>query len=217
MMPFPRQPAPEFWNEKERAWLEKEPREEASVALHKRRHEGHSLAWWFHVKVRPPREPHLCAYCDGELGSTSPPTIDHFVPVSYEPSLGLCWLNLFPICATCNTTYKRDTWVPDLVRPDTDAVVGWFSIDYRGELSPNAALDEGTRARVARTIEILGLNAKPRCRARQRVFQCAQQMREALDPPPVPPRSALVTLKRLVRLLRVGPYRFIARQVCTPP
>jgi uncharacterized protein (TIGR02646 family) len=163
--------------------------------------------------VRPPREPRLCAYCDGELGATSPPNIDHFVPVSRDPKLGLRWSNLFPICATCNT-YKRDAWVPDLVRPDVDWVVGWFSINYKGELSPHGGLDEEIRARIEKTIDILTLNAKARCNARRRVFERVQQLQGALEAPA--PHRPLANLKRLAKLLRAGPYRFVGRQACGP-
>ncbi len=219
MTPFPREPAPAFWSEKERAWLERSAT--ASEALHGWLHRGRSLAWWFHRCVRPRREPQLCAYCDGELGATSPPCVEHFVPVSRDRALGLRWSNLFPTCTTCNTVYKRDAWVPEMVRPDLDWVVGWFTVNWRGEIAPSVGLDSVTRDRVRKTIDLLGLNAKARCIARRQVLERAVQLLDVLATPTAT-RDAhagttgrdqrLAALKRLVKLLRGGPYRFVARQ-----
>lgn len=220
MTPFPRQPAPRFWSEKERVWLERAGSVTASAALHGWLHERRSLAWWFHHCVRPRTEPRLCAYCDGELGATSPPCIEHFVPVSRDRTLGLCWSNLFPTCTTCNTVYKRDAWVPEMVRPDLDSVGGWFTVNWRGEIAPSAGLDDRTRDRVRKTIDLLGLNAKARCLARRQVFERAVELFEAIEGPArdaqaqAPGRGQrLAALKRLMKLLRGGPYRFVARQV----
>jgi uncharacterized protein (TIGR02646 family) len=210
--PFPRQERPTFWAEKERAWpegLAVDPDAELRWPVHEHR----SLAWWFHERVRPRREPRLCAYCDGELGVTSPPSIDHFVPVSRDRTLALAWENLYPTCTSCNTSYKRDRWVPEMVRPDVDPVAGWFSLNWRGELSPNGALDASTCRRITRTIEVLGLNAKPRCVARRQVVTLALSLHEALRTGP--PARRLSTLKRLMKLLRGGPYRFAVRRVVT--
>lgn len=208
MTPFPRQARPSFWEEKERAFLQalaEDPGAEFRWPVHAHR----SLAWWFHEKVRPAREPRLCAYCDGELGVTSPPSIDHFVPISRDPTLGLAWTNLYPTCTSCNTSFKRDRWVPEMVRPDVDPVAGWFTVNWKGEVAPNGALDQATRSRITRTIDVLGLNAKPRCVARRQVVALA--LREALE---TEPRGrALAKLKRLMKLLRGGPYRFAVRQV----
>ncbi len=211
MTPFPRQPAPAFWLEKERAWLAKRPPVTASDALHGWKHEGRLLAVCFHEEVRPPREPRLCAYCDGELGATSPPTIDHFVPLAVDPTLGLRWSNLFPTCTTCNTTYKRDAWVPAMVRPDEDWVVGWFVVNWKGEVAPGGGLDKATRERVQKTIDVLGLNTKARCIARRSVLQRAQELLQAIEEGRAP--RPLAALKRLMKLLRGGPYRFAVRQV----
>ncbi len=210
MTPFPRQPEPSFWAEKERAWIEKAAVVSAAKALHGWLHEGRSLAWWFHRRVRPPREPELCAYCDGQLGATSPPSIDHHVPLAQDPSLGLRWLNLFPICTTCNSTYKRDAWSAGMIRPDTEWVVGWFSVTWRGEIEPAAGLDAVTGERVRRTIAVLGLNAKERCLSRRRVLERALELIEGLGAPGS--RQRLGRLKRLMKLLRGGPYRFVSRQ-----
>jgi uncharacterized protein (TIGR02646 family) len=211
MTPFPRQLAPSFWGDKERAWLEKVDLLSANTALHGWSYQGRSLAFWFHQLVRPLREPRLCAYCDGELGATSPPNIEHFVPVSRDRTLGLCWSNLFPTCTTCNTTYKRDAWVPEMVRPDRDWVVGWFAVNWKGEVEASALLDAPTRDRIQKTIDLLGLNDKARCIARRQVFERALELLDALETGPAARR--LAKLKRLMKLLRGGPYRFVARQV----
>jgi uncharacterized protein (TIGR02646 family) len=209
MTPFPRRPQPVFWAERDREWRSGSATD-AAAALHKRRHRGRTLAWWFHELVRPVREPRLCAYCDGELGSTSPPNIEHFVPLSRDRALGLAWTNLFPTCSTCNTTYKRDAWIPELVRPDRDWVVGWFEVTWRGALEPSGALDPAIQKRVRATIEVLGLNAKARCIARRQVLERALTLYEDIEAGGGARRMG--SLKRLMRLLRGGPYRFVSRQ-----
>jgi len=196
--PFDRQSEPDFWAEKERRWLRGDT--SAKAALHGMQHQSRSLSAWFHEKVRPAREPRLCAYCDGPLKETSPETIDHFIPEHADRSLGLAWTNLFPACATCNSTFKGQKWSCRLVRPDREPVDRWFELDLEtGRLVPALELDRVTRARVRLTIRVLGLNAEERCRAR--VWTWRSLVNAAKDP---------VDAMFLEHHASEGPYRVVA-------
>lgn len=96
MTPFRRQPAPGPWLEIEAQWRKRGASMSASEALHGWQRDKQSIARLFHDSVRPEEDPRLCAYCDGELGPTSPETIDHFIPESTCRSLGLFELGLSP-------------------------------------------------------------------------------------------------------------------------
>ncbi len=155
---FPRRPEPAFWGEYERRWLRGAgPKVDP---LHDWVRLGRTLARWFHDEVRPEREPHNCAYCDGPLGVESPATIDHFIPKSRCRELSLCWENLYPACALCNTQAKRTSGSCFLLRPDVDPVEAWVDFNPRtGRLEPSAELqDRLARARVSRTLHVLHLN-----------------------------------------------------------
>jgi 5-methylcytosine-specific restriction endonuclease McrA len=103
---FDRRPEPEFWSKKERTWFAKCTEVEASsIDPLSWEHDKQSLRRLFHEWVR--HGPRTCAYCDGDLGSTSPACIDHFVPKTICPALRLSWWNLFPSCTSCNTKLQR--------------------------------------------------------------------------------------------------------------
>ena len=85
MKRFVRNASPDFWREREDAWLESAPRTSGKDAFRNRKYERRTLADWFHELVRPDDHPRNCAYCDGPLGETSPPTIDHFIPEREAP------------------------------------------------------------------------------------------------------------------------------------
>ncbi len=197
---FPRRPEPAFWGEYERRWLRGAgPKVDP---LHDWVRLGRTLARWFHDEVRPEREPHNCAYCDGPLGVESPATIDHFIPKSRCRELSLCWENLYPACALCNTQAKRTSGSCFLLRPDVDPVEAWVDFNPRtGRLEPSAELqDRLARARVSRTLHVLHLNATPRTVTRERAYRGLQNAWARGD-------------LELVRCAaKDGPYRFIARK-----
>lgn len=207
MMPFRRRPAPAVWREVEERWHARGRPLSPAVALHTWRCAGRSLAAFFHASVRSPDDASLCAYCDGDLGPTSPAVIDHFVPYSVcrargMESLGLAWANLYPCCTTCNTTFKRDRWSCLLLRPDVDDVAALFACDVQtGELYPAPDLDRTGTLRVRKTLRILGLNSEDRCRARRRVLRDLQKALARGDE------------ERIAELSDAGPYRFLVRSL----
>jgi 5-methylcytosine-specific restriction endonuclease McrA len=105
MMPFRRQPAPEFWAGKEAQWAER-VEDWSRLDPLGWQHENRTLREWFHSLCRGESEPPLCAYCDGALKLTARETIDHFAPRARFQALALVWHNLFPACDLCNETYK---------------------------------------------------------------------------------------------------------------
>ncbi|MEP7121626.1 MAG: HNH endonuclease [Byssovorax sp.] len=207
-----RHPAPAGWADKERSYLAKVPKLSGKAALHGWQHESQKLAHWFHAEVRSRGEPSLCAYCDGQLGETSPRTIDHFLPEESFPELGLSWHNLYPACYSCNTLHKRTQWSCSLLRPDSDLVSPeedpsvlavfkkWFDFEpMTGALSAAPDAPRAMRARVRLTIRVLGLNERSRCNARKNRWQ---DLRNAVKHPLDEPR--------LDEMTRLGPYRFVA-------
>lgn len=207
MTPFNRLPAPEFWTAKEKQWMSGEV-DWTKIDPLAWEHKGHPLRELFHQDCRAESEPKLCAYCDGDLRSTSGDTIDHFAPKSEFPELRLSWHNLFPACHLCNSVYKRDQWSCAIVRPDTDPVDAWFDVDLEtGVLRPSPDVDDPIiRARVRLTIVVLRLNTPDRCKSRRDIVRACRNAwkREAAtrehDRPTVYERAAL------------GPYRFVARR-----
>lgn|GEM_PF-2202522 len=199
MTPFPRQPAPAFWADKERRWQAVLPDRGRRDPLRQWRHEKVSLAARFHDTVREVSEPRACAYCDGSLTETSRETIDHFLPEHAFPELALSWDNLFPACDRCNSTYKGTRWSCRLVRPDTDPVEDLFDFDEQtGRLRPRAALGWPMRVNVRLTIRVFRLNEGARCRARQRVWRTMFLATE----------NASISAD----YASDGPYRFVARK-----
>lgn len=198
MNPFEREPEPGFWAERERRFLKASC--SAEEALHGWQHQKKKLSHWFHQCVRPAGHPDLCAYCDGQLEETSPKTIDHFVPESLDRGYGLAWLNLFPACVNCNSTFKGTQYSCYLVRPDRDPVDQWFAFDPSdGRLYPAPELERKTRARVRLTIRIFGLNHSTRCSARVRTWKTLENIvKEPID-------DAL-----LQEYAQRGPFRFVS-------
>lgn len=197
MTPLDRQPEPLFWASREARYLA--GTRSAGEALHDFQHEGRSLAQWFHDRVRPAGDEHLCAYCDGTLEETSPRTIDHFIPEHADRDLGLRWTNLFPACACCNSSFKGKRWSCKLVRPDLDPVDRWlvYHVDT-GRLEPAPELSRRTRARVRMTLRVLGLNSTTRCKARGQIWRCLE----------IASKAGEATF--IEQYARSGPYRFVA-------
>jgi len=195
-----RQPEPPFWAEREARFLGTNL--PAKRALHDWQKDRRSLAAWFHDLVRPASEPHLCAYCDGELGTTSSETIDHFIPEHAERALGLCWTNLFPSCQACNSKFKGTSWSCWLLRPDADPVEEWLDCDPEdGRLFPRPELDRRTKARVRLTIRVFGLNAAERRFARVKHLRMLRAILQSPD-------RAMIG-----EYASQGPYRLVARRL----
>lgn len=207
MTPFRRQSQPDFWDAKEQRWVALDPAFGGRDPLHDWQHENVSLGRWFHQLVRPPGEPHLCAYCDGLLTEQSRETIDHHLPRHAFPALALSWWNLFPACDRCNSEYKKARWSCRLVRPDTAPVEAYFDLDEEtGWLRPSAKLDWSTRVDVRLTIHVFRLNDRARCEGRRRVLRemanAWKRDRRTLE------RDEGTLEERALR----GPYRFVARR-----
>lgn len=200
MIRFRRQPAPDFWAGKDAQWRERGPSFPKVDPLNAWKYEKRALSAWFHELVRALGEPRMCAYCDGSLKEQSRETIDHFLPEHAFPELTLAWENLYPACDRCNSTYKRERWSCQLVRPDIEPVESYFDFDEEtGRLRPSLSLDWPTRVKVRLTIRIFRLNEEHRCKGRLRVLK---EMRNAWkqDPVTLEDRAAH------------GPYRFVARR-----
>jgi uncharacterized protein (TIGR02646 family) len=170
---FDRLPAPAFWNFREEAWWKRFTQDNCSLEgadqsspLHSWREQKKTLAAHFLEQVSNVRG--LCAFCDGELGSQSPPTIEHFIPKHRCPAaLTLAWWNLFPACYACNTS-KGKQWDAALLRPDLDPVEDWIEFEpVSGELRATPGLRKLQYERVITTIELYGLNRLALCRSRQ--------------------------------------------------
>lgn len=170
MRRFERAACPAFWSEREAAWLASAPRSSGKDAFRSRTFENRPLARWFHELVRASDPSRNCAYCDGPLGETTPPTIDHFIPEREAPELGLSWENLYPACGACNSVHKRDQWDVFLLRPEA-VEDQWFDVDPQdGQIRPAPDLDPITSRYVRYTIELLGLDTPERRRARRRAW-----------------------------------------------
>lgn len=190
MKRFVKQPKPAYWGSWERRWAKelrkwaREPGRSGAPPSAKKdgpwswQRQNRSLPVCFREDVYPQGAPTLCAYCDGLLGDTSPSTIDHFIPESLCPSLGVFWQNLFPCCSLCNSTYKRVQWSEELLRPDMPDVERYFDFDPEsGEMRPAPELttaEERRRAEV--TIRVLGLNQGQRPSSRRRRWQELSKM-----------------------------------------
>ena len=198
MKQFTRAPAPSFWGKKEIEWLKSE---HTGDPLDKEHHKK-TLRHWFRENVRPPGEPALCVYCDGEF-DTSPKTVDHFLPASRFPHLALRWWNLFPACAKCQG-YKLARLPFGALCPEWP-IEALFTFDpVSGELWPNPMLREVVSDRVEASIELFGLNDVDRCRARRRTYKyCLKGWVESIGG-----GSA-----DFDEIHREGPYRFIADQM----
>lgn len=189
-----RRARPERWALVEKRWRAADADGKAGSRLQRE-------AEFFHANVREPGEPKLCAYCEAELGVSSPATIDHFLPRALCARLGLrelelSWWNLFPACALCNSTFKLEHWSAWLLRPDTEPVEDLVDVDVlTGALVARFGLSPVDRRRVRKTIRLLGLNSSERKAARRRVLG---RLERGVDGE----AEALATQ---------GPYRFLAR------
>ena len=56
-----------------------------------------------------------CAYCDGILLPFATPQIDHFKPKIKYKLLAYSWINLFPVCVSCNNKKAKTIFK---IRPD---------------------------------------------------------------------------------------------------
>jgi uncharacterized protein (TIGR02646 family) len=195
-----RQPAPPFWAEKERQYLD--VKKDAGKALREWTKENKSMATWFHECVRPQGESRNCAYCDAILGESSSETIDHFIPCYFDRTLGFAWTNLYPACQACNTEFKGTKWSCKLLRPDIDPVEDWIAFDPEdGRLYPAPEFDRKTRARVRLTIKVFGLNAFTRRQSRRKVWKSIWNAMKVSDD------------EMLQLYAREGPYRLVSRLV----
>ena len=185
---------PGFWAEIERDFLASGDKK-ASYFFHSRRRENRTIAQHFHDCVHAGGRLDLCAYCDGPLGETSPPAIDHFIPESVSRDLALWWNNLYPACTSCNSSHKRDQWACWLLRPDVDPVEKMIDFDPEtGALMPAIDFDRKERARVRLTLRVLGLNTNARRAARKRALRLLRSASEA----------------DIEESRKIGPYRMVA-------
>ena len=181
MRRFSRPAPPAQWTEKESAWLteqlwlEGDPPKLTARAIDPLgwSWEGRTLRQHYVAVIFGEGDRH-CAYCDGLLGATSGPQIDHFIAKHAAPWLALDWSNLFPTCSHCNSVIKGADWSCRLVRPDIDPVEDLFiyvPTPLGVAAKPHPALSRSERARVRLTIVVLGLNLPARMKARNDVLQ----------------------------------------------
>ena len=215
MRRFIRREKPDYWSSWERRWLVELrdwARGATALALPSAKDRawrwqrgGRTLAQRFRDEVWIEEAPRLCAYCDGPLDETSPTTIDHFIPESLCPKLGVFWNNLFPCCSSCNSTHKKTQFSPDLLRPDREDLDSYLDVDPEtGALSPAPELPPEAQERARVTIAILGLNEGGRPRARRLRWR---ELNRAID------ERGMFTLADIQENARVGPYRIVAERL----
>jgi uncharacterized protein (TIGR02646 family) len=148
---------------------------------------AHSFRWRSDVcyrqlrqRLREMTQTH-CAFCDGQLGTESRETVEHFQPKSTHPELAYTWNNLFPCCDMCQSS-KREDFDPALLKPDTPDYdfSNYFVANYKtGELEPSPHAEEQDKVRSMVTIKLYGLNLPARKAARRREWEHYQR-----DPEP---------------------------------
>jgi uncharacterized protein (TIGR02646 family) len=175
---------PEFLAEHGAAWCKKyvEQREaDPAYRFQWKQHQGQ----YVNLRLREPlsamTQAH-CAYCDGSLEVTSPPTIDHFLPKTHYPELVYAWANLYLACVMCqkekarkfDSQINRVIYRDELLRPDELGYrfERYFLFNYQnGDIEPNpqgSALDQ---MRAKYTIHSLGLNEGGRPSSRKRTLR----------------------------------------------
>lgn len=114
-----------------------------------------------------------CAFCDGQVGTESRETVEHFRPKSLFPALAYQWDNLFLCCDLCQSS-KNERFNEGLLRPD-DAdyqFATYFVANFHtGAIEPSPAADEAARVRAQVTIELYALNVPARKKARKREWE----------------------------------------------
>lgn len=178
MIPYKRPKQPEYLVRNYKQW---------GRNYHKRRAENSNARFnWPQIKKQNVgkliRDLHLkefgdyCAYCDGPLGESSPPTLDHFRPKSRYPRLVLVWHNLFLCCYSCQQA-KSETYQRKLLKPDQTGYrfTRYFTINYRtGALEANPCASTPDRERAEYTLELLRLNSPARKMSRLRILSITE-------------------------------------------
>lgn len=114
-----------------------------------------------------------CAFCDGQIGTESRETVEHFKPKSEFPGLAYDWLNLFPCCDVCQS-HKLEKFDESLLKPDVDdyRFGDYFIANYKtGELEPLPSAPDFAKYRAEITIRLYGLNIPARNKARIREME----------------------------------------------
>lgn len=114
-----------------------------------------------------------CAFCDGQIGTESRETVEHFRPKSQFPDLAYAWGNLFPCCDMCQSQ-KLEKFDPALLKPDDVEYRfdGYFIANYRtGELEPLPGASQRIKQSAETTIQLYGLNLPARNKARIREWE----------------------------------------------
>jgi len=114
-----------------------------------------------------------CAFCDGQIGTESRETVEHFRPKSQFPGFAYQWDNLFPCCDMCQSQ-KREQFDDGLLKPDAAdfAFMRYFVVNFKtGEIEPSPHADEQLQYQAKITIRIYGLNLPARNNARRREWE----------------------------------------------
>ncbi len=114
-----------------------------------------------------------CAFCDGQIGTESRETVEHFRPKSRFPGFAYQWDNLFPCCDMCQSQ-KLEQFDDGLLKPDDDdfAFMRYFVVNFKtGEIEPSPHADEQLQDRAKITIRMYGLNLPARNSARRREWE----------------------------------------------
>lgn len=65
----------------------------------------------------------ICPYCDINLITDTDTNVDHFLPISKFPLLGIYWANLVVACVGCNGNLnKKDRWKLPVLHPYFDEI-----------------------------------------------------------------------------------------------
>jgi uncharacterized protein (TIGR02646 family) len=137
-------------------------------------HTGVLRALWAPASVRKLLSDELrkltfgkCAFCEGLLEVTSFLEIEHYVAKTVSPEQTFEWSNLFPICRLCNSHKGDFDHGGMLLKPDADDPESMLWLHPgTGELEPKSGLEDATRRRVERTLELCDLQRGSLCTKR---------------------------------------------------
>lgn len=109
-----------------------------------------------------------CIFCEGILGETGYPQIDHYMPKAHFPDLAFEWSNLLPVCQICNREKGDSNHKRELLKPNEEDPEPLLYLNAEGFLEP---LDASASERVALTIKLCGLNRGGLVSSRRRLWQ----------------------------------------------
>ena len=101
-----------------------------------------------------------CSYCEMQLDAGL--AVEHMIPKTQDRNSEKAWDNFLLACPNCNSTKGDQTIVlGDYVWPDRDNTFACLRYGPGALVHPAEGLDERTRTRTEKTIELVGLNRIP--------------------------------------------------------